>query len=98
MQKHFEITRFIHEMEVADLIWLGQALGLSRPKLQKMRDMPGDMIAAWLRQEDHVIEKTGDPTWRKLADALQSINQAGIAGKIREAKNILVRENTHQGM
>ena len=85
---HFEITRAINDMEVPDFIKLGQALGLSYPKLKRMTDMPADMVSAWLRQEDDVIGRTGDPTWRTLANALDSIDQLGIAKKIRKEQQI----------
>ena len=77
-----------------DIIKLGEHLGLSRPKLLRMKDMPGDMVAAWLRQEDHVITKTGTPTWRTLADALDVINQRGVAEVIRTYVGI---ESCHSG-
>ena len=72
----------------ADLIALGQVLGLFRHKLKRMNDMPGDMVAAWLRQEDRVISETGDPTWRVLADACDKVDQGGFAKKIRNKHNI----------
>ena len=49
-----------------------------------------DMIAAWLRRQDDVDQKTGVPTWRTLVKALQNpqIGQVGIARTISSEKNI----------
>lgn len=49
------------------------------------------MIDAWLRREDNVIEKSGDPTWKSLCVALREIDQNGIAADIeinRKVKGI----------
>ena len=97
LSDHLDITLSIKEMENDDLIKLGEALGLSRPNLRRMKDMPGDMVAAWLRQQDDVIHKTGDPTWRKLANALDRIDQNGVAKKIRIAHNIPQPEISKEG-
>ena len=92
MSDCFKITRFINELENEVIIELGQALGLSRSKLRRMRNMPGDMVAAWLCQEDNVIRTSGDPTWPTLATALDSIGQGGTAMTIRRAHKICVQK------
>ena len=41
------------------------------------------MVRAWLRKQDHVKEKSGDPlTWKALVEALKKIGQQGIADDI----------------
>ena len=51
--------------------------------LEKMQNLPDDMVKAWLRKEDRVKEKSGDPlTWRVLVAALQKIGQNGVADDI----------------
>ena len=75
-------------MNETDIILLGQALGLLRSKLKKIKSLPDDMIDAWLHQADNVQETTGPPTWKSLCEALRKIDQPGIALKI-EKKGIL---------
>ena len=83
MKDHFEITQCLADLPNEILIYLGGALGLRHTKVEKMRNLPADMVAAWLRKEDDVL-KHGKPTWRILANALKSpgIGQNGIADKI----------------
>ena len=51
--------------------------------LEKMQNLPGDMVKAWLRKEDNVKEKSGDPlTWSILVAALRKIGQNGVANDI----------------
>ena len=51
--------------------------------LEKMQNLPDDMVRAWLRQQDGVKKKSSDPlTWRVLVAALQKIGQNGIADDI----------------
>ena len=40
-----------------------------------------DMIQAWLRKEDQVIEKCG-PTWRQLIHALKRINNIALCEQV----------------
>ena len=51
-----------------------------------------DMIAAWLRRQDDVGQKTGIPTWRTLVKALRNrqVGQEGIARIISIDKNITI--------
>ena len=53
--------------------------------LQKMKNFPEDMVAAWLRREDYVLKMSGEPTWRSLVQALTTVGQGGIAKDIEEA-------------
>ena len=55
-------------------------MGLYYPKLNKMADdLVSEMVAAWLNGEDGVLERSGEPSWMCLADALKKIEQNGIA-------------------
>ena len=66
---------------------LGGELGLDLYNLEKMKDLPYDMVRAWLRKQDHVKEKSGDQlTWKALVDALERIGQQGIADDIFKDK------------
>ena len=81
MRHHFKVSQSLKDLPNEDLITLGGALGLSFPKLKKMRDLPSELVAAWLRKEDNVLE-CGKPTWRLLATALKDIGQNGVAKSI----------------
>jgi hypothetical protein len=63
---------------------VGGALGLAYVNLQKMKVLPADMVAAWLRREDYVLNVSGEPTWRSLVQALKTVGQGGIAKDIEE--------------
>ena len=65
---------------------LGGALGLSYPNLKRMNAILDDMSAAWLNKEDNVLEKSGEPTWNRLVEALEKIGQMGVAEEIRNKK------------
>ena len=66
---------------------LGGELGLNIFNLEKMQRLPGDMVKAWLRKENKVTEKCGDPlTWETLVKVLDKIEQTGIADEIRKDK------------
>ena len=66
---------------------LGTLLGLNIFKLEKMTTLPDDMVKSWLRKEDKVKEKCGDPlTWEALVNALRKIGLNGIAHDIQRDK------------
>ena len=79
---HLKIHRLLRTLEESDIVLLGQALGLLRSKLKRLKKCPDEMIDAWLRQEDDVLESSGPPTWESLCKALREINQNGIAIQI----------------
>lgn len=62
---------------------LGGALGLRYPKLRRMTNILDDMTAAWLNKEDIVLDKSGEPTWSRLVEALEKIGQKGVAKDIK---------------
>lgn len=51
-----------------------------------MNDLPTEMVVAWLNHQDEVLDQSGEPTWKGLADALEKIGQTGIAQDIRTNK------------
>ena len=71
------MSTYLKDLSPQHIHELGLALGLQYPNLQKMNNIPHDMIAAWLRQEDMVPQNP--PTWQALASALESIGQTGTA-------------------
>lgn len=71
---------------------MGGALGLNYPKMLRMKTLPDDMVAAWLMQEDNVIETSGSPSWDSLAEALELTGQTGLAHKIKSGKCLHVTE------
>lgn len=79
MEYHREICRYLDPMEPRQIIDLGGELGLQHKKLNKMTNLPSEMVAAWLRGENSC-----NPTWSSLAEALKEIGQNGIAGKIED--------------
>ena len=81
------ICGYLRKMDRPQIQQLGGELGLSVFNLQMMLNIPGDMVIAWLRKQDHVKEKSGDPlTWKALVDALNRIGQQGIADDIFKDK------------
>lgn len=83
---HHEIAHFLDDLNKGQLHNLGLALGLHSPKLQRMRDLPGDMVTAWLREDDNVSRNSGHPCWVSLVRALEEVGHSGIAAKIRQSK------------
>ena len=74
-------------MDQPQIHLLGGELGLIVFNLEKMQNLPNDMVKAWLRKEDNVKKKSGDPlTWNILVKALQTIGQDGIADDILREK------------
>ena len=84
MKDHFEINRHLMDLDNEQIVQVGLALGMNYAKLKRMRSLPGDMVAAWLRREDDVLEVSGVPTWKVLSEALKDIGQTGLAMKIQQ--------------
>ena len=81
------ICGYLHQMDQPQIHLLGGELGLIVFNLEKMQNLPNDMVKAWLRKEDNVKKKSGDPlTWNILVKALQTIGQDGIADDILREK------------
>lgn len=87
-----EITEYLLDLEKKHITLLGLELGLTHPKLKDMEystTFREDVITAWVRMEDNVIEK-GEPSWAVLASALRQrrVGQTGIARKIEKDKGL----------
>ena len=82
-----EIVGYLRTLDANQIRRLGGELGINIFKLEKMTTLPDDMVKSWLRKEDKVKEKCGDPlTWEALVNALQTIGQNGIADDIQRDK------------
>ena len=76
---------YLREIETCTLIELGQSLGLNRMRLKRLnpKELIGDLVASWIRRDDDVLKKSGLPTWRSLAKALQDVRMTGISQDIQ---------------
>ena len=81
---HFEVCSSLQSLDKNQILYVGGALGLSFTVLQRMQNLPKDMVAAWLRKEDFVRE---DPTWKILTEALRRVGQGGVAQTIEDKKS-----------
>ena len=72
------------DLDDQQIVQVGLALGMNYAKLKRMRSLPGDMVAGWLRKEDDVLEVSGIPTWKVLSEALKDMGQTGLAIKIKQ--------------
>ena len=86
MNDHSQVCEIIKDLDREESINLGGVLGLSYIKLKKMNTIPEDMIAAWLRGDDNVIETSGPPSWESLAKALNKTGHTEIANTIKRSK------------
>lgn len=84
MKDHTDVCEHLRDIDQRDLVQLGETLGLCYTKLQRMQHIPEEMVAAWLREEDSVLNKSGKPTWTNLIQCLEKIGQNGIARRIKE--------------
>ena len=85
MKQHRDINRYLNDLDNEQIVQLGLALGLNYTKLKKMRMLPADMVAAWLRKEDDVLH-VGEPAWKVLCEALKDIGQTGLAIMIQKER------------
>ena len=89
MQKdHFDVRRYLDNLDPEQLRLLGLALGIFYPTLKKMpgESLLDDLIHSWLIRQDSVIERSGEPTYGSLVNALEQIGQDGLARDVREQK------------
>ena len=86
MSDLFEITKYLGDMDNEQLINLGGALGLRYTTLGRMKTLPNEMVAAWLRREEGVLKRSGEPTYERLAEVLEEMDQNGPAKDVREQK------------
>ena len=47
-------------------------------------DLTGEMVVAWLKQEDNVIKISGKPSWSSLMKSLEEHGHNGIIAKMKE--------------
>ena len=91
-----EATSYLCDLNKDQIYQLGLSLGLNARTLMETRDVApqsrylSDMLAAWFRKQDKVLDKSGPPTWRSLAKALRdkSVRQNGIADTIKQEKHL----------
>ena len=75
--------------QVVNWKYLGLALGLLHPTLQKIEreqhdrvdDCKTEILAAWLQQQDNVSQH-GIPSWTVLQTALREIGENELANEI----------------
>ena len=84
MRHHYKISSCLLDLDNQQIVQVGLALGMNYAKLKRMRSLPGDMVAAWLRREDDVLEVSGVPTWKVLSEVLKDTGQTGLAMKIQQ--------------
>ena len=83
---HSSITQFLSQLGNQELISVGLQLGLRYPTLKRMGSdsLLNDMVHAWLRKDDDVIETGGEPSFKILCEALEVCGHKGIASEIRK--------------
>ena len=84
MEHLFEVSHYLKDLDNERIIRVGLVLGMYYSSLKRMRSLPDDMVAAWLRREDNVLQVSGVPTWKVLSKALKDIGQTGLAMKIQQ--------------
>ena len=90
MRHHYEISNYLKDLDDQQIVQVGLALGMNYAKLKRMRSLPGDMVVAWLRREDDVLEVSGAPTWKVLSEALKDVGQTGLALKVQQQHGLLI--------
>ena len=84
LSTHYKVVSYLRKLDDRQIRYVGGALGLAYNTLDKMKDVPSDMAAAWLRREDYVMAASGEPTWKTLVNALRKEGQEGTARDIEE--------------
>ena len=82
LSDHYEVISYLRRLDNRQIRCVGGSLGLAYNTLDKMKDIPSEMVAAWLRREDYVMAVSGEPTWRSLVNALRKEGQEGTARDI----------------
>ena len=77
---HFKVSQRLKHLTNEDLIKLGTALGLHYSNVKKMKDLPEEMVHAWLIGADNVFKTA---SWASLITALRKIDQKKIASAIQ---------------
>ena len=82
---HFKVCKILKVLDNESLINLGTALGLFYENLKRMKNLPDDMVNAWLNEADNVTQTSGIPCSTSLSIALEAIDQGGVASKVKTA-------------
>ena len=85
----YDVKQYLKELPRETLTELGEALGLYYGRLQRLQSCEymlflSRLVSAWLRQEDGVYRRSGEPSWESLAKALGEIDQNGIKARVLE--------------
>ena len=96
MVDHHDICQELNNLSQKELNSLGGELGLLYPRLKHMSPLPEEMVTAWLSKEGNVLKRTGQPTWRSLADALKRSGHANLAEKIITKRRL--EQRSKEGM
>ena len=59
----------LQSLSEGGLVYHGDELGRSRFK--QMTPLPEEKVATWLSKEDNVLKRTGQLSWRSLADSVR---------------------------
>ena len=81
---HYKVASYLRRLDDRQIRYVGGALGLAFSTLDKMKDVPSEVAAAWLRRQDNVTTLSGEPTWRSLVNALRKEGQEGTARDIED--------------
>ena len=81
---HYKVASYLRRLDDRQIRYVGGALGLAYDTLDKMKDVPSEMAASWLRREDYVMAASREPTWRSLVNALRKEGQEGTARDIEK--------------
>ena len=84
---HFQATTYLKVLDEHQICYVGGALGLTYDDLGKMKDLPEEMVTAWLRRDNFVQSMSGEPTWRTLVEALRKVGLEGTATDIEKAES-----------
>ena len=83
---HFLITQCLTPLSNQELVNAGLRLGLRYPTLKRMSPeaLLNDVVHAWLRRDDDVVDASGEPSWESLSTALEDCGHCGIASDIKQ--------------
>ena len=79
-----QIYEKLRNLSTQNIYDLGLSLGLKYPNLQIMKNLPEDMLAAWMQQED--MMSRNPTTWTVLASALESIGQTSAGLRVKDTR------------
>ena len=88
-----EVTSYLRKLDNVKLYDLAGELGLNVTDLRNrvsVDSLPRVLCERWLREDDDVQTRSGDPSWSSLAKAMRRIGANGLARKIEKEKINLV--------